>query len=79
MSPISASETVHDRIWSYNEPTKAFEHIKGYLAFYSGPWECFVDGEQVVPQPGDYYGGWVTSEVDGVYKGQQWGNMEPFI
>ena len=38
--------------------------IKGYLCFYASPWECFVDGEKVVPQPGDFYGGWTTGEVD---------------
>ena len=78
MSPINASETIQNRIWSYNEPTKAFEPIKGYLAFYAGPWDCFVDGEQVLPQPGDFYGGWLTSDIEGIVKGQ-WGNMDPFI
>jgi len=60
---------VPDRIWSYERPTAAFEEIRGYLSFYAGPWECFVDGERVVPQPGDFYGGWVTGEVEGRVKG----------
>jgi hypothetical protein len=78
MSPISANETVSNRIWSYQEPTKGFEAIKGFLAFYAGPWECYVDGERVQPQPGDFYGGWVTSDVEGVVKGQ-WGNWDPVL
>ena len=37
--------------------------IKEYLSFYAGPWECYVDGEKVQAQDGDFYGGWVTSEL----------------
>lgn len=78
MSPISASETVHNRIWSYNNPTPNFEAIRGYLSFYAGPWECYVNGEKVQPQQGDFYGGWVTSDIDGVVKGG-WGTMDPMF
>jgi hypothetical protein len=49
---------------SYDKPTKGFESIKGYLCFYAGPWDCFVNGEKVEPQPGDFYGGWMTSEIE---------------
>lgn len=58
-------EVVCDRIWSYDSPTEGFKDLKGYLSFYAGPWECFVDGERVVAQPGDFYGGWMTSDVEG--------------
>ncbi len=90
MSPINAAETIQNRIWSYNDPTPGYEAIKGYLAFYVGPWECYANGERAQPQPGDFYGGWVTSEIEGVVKGQthapqghvgqahgqaQWGNQ----
>ena len=40
-------EQVRNRVWCYDTPTKGFEAIKGYLSFYAGPWECFVDGEMV--------------------------------
>jgi len=73
MSPISAAETISNRIWSYQEPSRGFEPIKGYLAFFCGPWECYVDGERVSAQPGDYYGGWITSDIDGMYNKGQWG------
>ncbi|KAM0720816.1 hypothetical protein Q7P37_003101 [Cladosporium fusiforme] len=55
---------VSDRVWSYDSPTETFKGIKGYLSFYAGPWECFVDGEKVEAQPGDFYGGWMTSDIE---------------
>ncbi|CZT08908.1 uncharacterized protein RAG0_13842 [Rhynchosporium agropyri] len=70
-SPSSAQkeETITNRIWSYESPTSRFKDLKGYLSFYAGPWDCYVDGELVKPQPGDFYGGWTTSELDGIIKG----------
>lgn len=59
--------TIGNRIWSYERPTKGFEPIKDYLSFYAGPWQCFVDDEEVIPQPGDFYGGWTTSDIDTKY------------
>ena len=56
--------------WSYAEPSPAFVPIAGYLAFYPQPFdECLVDGEQVIPQPGGFYGGWITSREAGPFKG----------
>lgn len=60
---------VADRIWSYEDPTPRFRQLAGYLSFYAGPWDCFVDGELVRPQPGDFYGGWMTSDIVGAVKG----------
>ncbi|CRK17413.1 hypothetical protein BN1723_011293 [Verticillium longisporum] len=71
-------ETVSNRIWSYDSPSRGFEPIRGYLSLYAGPWECFVDGELVEAQPGDFYGGWVTSEIEGIVKGRN-GNFDPDI
>ncbi|KAL9604004.1 MAG: hypothetical protein Q9219_000766 [cf. Caloplaca sp. 3 TL-2023] len=68
-NPSNTAETVRNRIWSYTQPTKGFESIKDYLSFYAGPWDCYVDGERVEPQPGDFYGGWVTSDIEGPIKG----------
>ena len=68
-STTSLPKQVTNRIWSYESPTKPFAPIKGYLSFYAGPWDCFVDGEKVAAQPGDFYGGWVTSEIEGRVKG----------
>ncbi|RWA12856.1 hypothetical protein EKO27_g2263 [Xylaria grammica] len=70
------NSVVSNRIWLYNNPTEPFVAIKGYLSFYVGPWDCFVDNEKVEPQPGDFYGGWVTSDIDGIVKGRT-GNLDP--
>jgi len=56
--------------WSYDDPTPRFTPIKGYITFYASQMEaCYVDDEQVQPQEGDFYGGWITSDVVGPFKG----------
>ncbi|RMF79363.1 MAG: DUF427 domain-containing protein [Chloroflexi bacterium] len=56
--------------WSYPDPTPDFAAIKGYLAFYPGRVDAaFVDDEEVEAQPGDFYGGWITSAIVGPFKG----------
>ena len=56
--------------WYYAEPTPAFEPIANYVAFYPSKMEaCFVDGERVQAQQGDFYGGWITSDIVGPFKG----------
>lgn len=56
--------------WCYPEPTGAFATIRGHVAFYAGAMDvCTIDGERVVPQPGGFYGGWITSHVAGPFKG----------
>jgi uncharacterized protein (DUF427 family) len=59
-----------DVAWSYPRPTPAFAALRGFLAFYAAPLDlCQVDGEAARPQPGRFYGGWVTSHVAGPFKG----------
>lgn len=56
--------------WSYPDPTPRFASIVGHVALYAGRMDgCFVDGERVRPQPGAFYGGWITDEVEGPFKG----------
>lgn len=55
--------------WSYERPFAEFADIAGHIAFYANRLACFVDGERVRPQPGHYYGGWVTDEIVGPFKG----------
>lgn len=56
--------------WTYPEPTPAFAAIKDHVAFYAGPMDrCLVDGEEAQPSPGGFYGGWITSDVVGPFKG----------
>ena len=57
--------------WSYPRPFPGYEQISNYIAFYPSKLDCFVDGEKVRPQPGKFYGGWVTSEVAGPFKGER--------
>jgi uncharacterized protein (DUF427 family) len=56
--------------WSYPDPTPDFVPIQDYLAVYAGKMDaCFVGGEKVTPQPGGFYGGWITSDLKGPFKG----------
>ena len=56
--------------WSYPRPTPEFEALQDHVAFYPAPFDrCSVDGETVLPQPGRFYGGWITSSVAGPFKG----------
>ncbi len=56
--------------WSYPRPQDGFEAISGHIAFYAGRVdEALVDGERVTPQPGGFYGGWITRHVAGPFKG----------
>jgi uncharacterized protein (DUF427 family) len=61
----------HRAAWTYREPTGPFAPIRDHLAFYAGPMDrCTVDGEKVEPQPGSFYGGWVTANIVGPFKGE---------
>jgi uncharacterized protein (DUF427 family) len=56
--------------WHYPEPTPGFAALDDHVAVYAGAMdEVLVDGERVVPQPGGFYGGWITSAVAGPFKG----------
>ncbi len=57
--------------WTYMAPRSAFAELQGHIAFYPGRVDgAFLDGERVRPQPGAYYGGWVTDEIVGPFKGE---------
>jgi uncharacterized protein (DUF427 family) len=56
--------------WSYPQPLKGAEPLAECVAFYPGNLECSVGGAPVTPQPGRFYGGWVTSELVGPFKGE---------
>jgi uncharacterized protein (DUF427 family) len=56
--------------WDYPGPSPAFSALEGHIALYAPAMEgCFVGGVPVEPQPGDFYGGWVTPNLDGIVKG----------
>ncbi|CUH12615.1 hypothetical protein JSE7799_00216 [Jannaschia seosinensis] len=68
---LSAGGVVAKRCaWSYPKPTHEFEALRDHLAIYAHAMdECRVGGEIVVPQPGDFYGGWTTPNLRGTVKG----------
>jgi uncharacterized protein (DUF427 family) len=65
--------SVLDRVgagWTYVNPTPGYEELRGAVAVYPGRMDrCTVDGELVRPQEGGFYGGWITSDVTGPFKG----------
>lgn len=64
------SKRAENAAWSYETPYEGFEAIKGHIAFYASKMdECWVDDERVQPQEGDFYGGWITSDLVGPFKG----------
>jgi uncharacterized protein (DUF427 family) len=66
----AGTRSVRDGAWTYRSPTEAFTSIRDWVAFYPGRMdECTVDGEIVRPQAGGFYGGWITSDLEGPFKG----------
>ena len=67
---LPAAPVVQDAAWSYERPTAKYGALINHLAFYASKVdECYVDEELVIAQPGDFYGGWITSHVSGPFKG----------
>lgn len=71
-SDVVANGAVAPRAaWRYRMPMDSFTTIAGFFAFFAGAMDqCTVDGEVVIPQPGGFYGGWITSDVVGPFKGE---------
>ena len=65
-----AGETRLPIAWDYQRPRTRFDVLKNHVSFYPGRIECYVDGERVRPQPGRFYGGWITDDVVGPFKGE---------
>lgn len=72
---VVGAGSAHERrlrraLWSYPDPTPAFAPLAGWYALYPALMDgCWFDGERVRPQPGGFYGGWITSHVQGPFKG----------
>jgi uncharacterized protein (DUF427 family) len=67
---VAADRTAARAAWSYPDPTPAFESLRDCIAFYPALMdECYVDGERARPQPGGFYGGWITRDIVGPFKG----------
>jgi uncharacterized protein (DUF427 family) len=67
----SGDRSIPGVAWSYHEPKRGFEAIADHLAFYASRVdEAWVGDERATPQPGGFYGGWVTSRIVGPMKGE---------
>ena len=67
---VVGDRTVPDAAWTYRTPTAPFAAIAGYYAFYAQKADrCTVGEDEVMPNDGDFYGGWITSRVVGPFKG----------
>ena len=67
---VSGDVVARRAVWWYPRPTEGFLPIAGFLSVMPALVDaCYVDDERVVPQPGGFYGGWVTSAVVGPFKG----------
>lgn len=62
--------TVPAAAWAYQKPFPEFATIAGWYAFYPAKVSCFVSGDRVRAQAGGFYGGWVTREIVGPFKGE---------
>jgi uncharacterized protein (DUF427 family) len=66
----AGSATARRAAWAYDTPTARFANLAGYIAIYAALVdEAWVGDLRVIPQPGNFYGGWVTPNLDGQIKG----------
>jgi uncharacterized protein (DUF427 family) len=67
---VTDERKVRRAVWFYPNPVPAYAELKDYVAFYPALMDaCWVDGEKVQAQEGDFYGGWITSDIVGPFKG----------
>lgn len=67
---VAGGERLQGAAWSYFDPTDSFAALRDHVAFYAARFDaCTVDDAVVVPQPGGFYGGWITPDLAGPFKG----------
>jgi uncharacterized protein (DUF427 family) len=67
---VSGEQLAEQAAWTYHNPTPPFGQLAGHVAFYPGRMDaCYLDEELVRPQPGGFYGGWITDDIVGPVKG----------
>ena len=66
---VDGGRRIDSVAWSYPQPLAGAEALADCVAFYAGPLDCTVDGLPVRPQGGGFYGGWITPELVGPFKG----------
>ena len=74
----AGGRVVEEAAWSYGDSPEAAKSIEGYIAFYPNPMDaCYVDDEQVSRRSSDYYAGWVTSDIEGPFVGDEGVDFDP--
>jgi len=67
---VAGNRSAPQAAWYYPNPTSRFAPIRDYIAFYAGKVDaCYISEEKVLPQPGGFYGGWITKNIKGPFKG----------
>jgi uncharacterized protein (DUF427 family) len=68
---LGGDGTVVERAaWTYHDPDPGYAALRDHVAFYPGRMEAaYLDDEEVQAQPGDFYGGWITADLEGPFKG----------
>ena len=67
---VAGERRLNRAVWIYDRPSERFRELAGWFALYPGQMDgCWVNGERVIPQQGRFYGGWITSQVEGPFKG----------
>lgn len=67
---VVGDRRAENAVWRYPQPSARFQDIQDFLAFYPAQMDaCYVDDEQIQAQAGDFYGGWITSDIVGPFKG----------
>ncbi|GCE65829.1 hypothetical protein OMCYN_01775 [cyanobiont of Ornithocercus magnificus] len=67
---VFGDQRLHEALWTYLNPSDRFREIAGWYALYPALMDaCWVNAELVIPQPGSFYGGWITPEIQGPFKG----------
>lgn len=70
-SLVIGEKSIENVAWVYANPMPAFGAIRNHIAFYPHDMDaCWVDGERAQPQPGRFYGGWITRDIVGPFKGE---------
>lgn len=67
---VITDERIDRAAWTYENPANGFESLAGKVALYASRVDlCQVGDETVIPQEGDFYGGWITRNIEGPFKG----------
>lgn len=67
---VVGERIIESAAWSYRRPNPRYSELRNHFAFYAGRVdEAYLDDERVSAQPGEFYGGWVTDEIQGPFKG----------